>query len=410
MNRKNIIILIVLLIVPLSYFTFRTEFSIEKIEHEYKPVNEIFIVKKDNQALLNGFNESISNIEFNVDGLSFDSMHKKYGSKRYFYDFASEKFYYSDELKESNEIENIINDKVELNLEDFEIFTLNGNLLYKLSEDKSKMIFINNENKLVSYNLNRNRYKVINYENNISSYDEFYQNYTISLDNGYISIFDETENLSIFGADSGNLYGDEIKCYSPMWLDDTNLLIKHLDSKNNEIKLGIYDVVHKKFKYFYSTVNEMFEKQYYKDNVINIFETKMDGNLFLIRYNIEKKEFLKINLGNININEIEKINLQNNKLILVEKNENDYTMNIVDLLKNNVKVHSKISRFLDSYAYIKDELIIIKKDKNYLMMRDDNTRFLISTEDQLINIVENELYLLLNFKNQNEYNIMIIKK
>jgi len=408
MNKKYIAIFIILLILPLSYFTFRTEISVENIKSEYKPVNEIFVVKKDKQVILNGFKEAINNVEFNIDGLSFDSIHKKYGDKRYFYNFSSDKFYYLDEIKNKNEKEE--KEDMTVNLSDFEIFNINGNLLYKLSEDKSKIIYINNENKLVSYNLNKNRYKIINYENKIDSYDEFYKNYNISIENGYISIYDKTENLSIFGADSGKLYGNKIECYDPMWLNDVNLLITHFDNKNNELKLGIYDVVHKKFKYFYSTENMIFETKYFNDNIINIFETKSDGILCLIRYNIEKKEFLKIDLGKININKVEEISLLNNKLILVQKKEKECILNIVDLLNNNVKIYTNISRFLDSYVYFGDEFIIIKKDKNYLMISAENTRFLINTDDDIIKIIENELYVMLNFKNENEYYLMILKK
>jgi len=410
MNKKNIVIFIILLILPLSYFTFRTEISVENIKNEYKPINESYVIKKDKQVILNGFKESIDNVEFNIDGLSFDSMHKKYGEKRYFYNFSSEKFYYSDEINNKNEVEETTEEDVAVNLDAFEIFNLNGNLLYKLSEDKGKIIYINNENKLISYNLNKNKYKIINYENKINSYDEFYNNYNISTENGYISIYDKIESLSIFGADSGNLYGNKIECYDPMWINDVNLLITHFDNKNNELKLGIYDVVHKKFKYFYSTKNTIFETKYFSDNIINIFETKSDGILYLIRYNIEKKEFLKIDLGRININELEKINLQNNKFVLVQKNEKDYVLNIVDLLNNNVKTYSNISRVFNSYVYFGDKFIIIKKNKNYLMVSDETTRFLINTGDDILNIIENELYVVLNFKNENEYYLMIIKK
>jgi hypothetical protein len=242
MNKKIIIAFTLCLLLLLSYYTFRTEIEVEKIEAEYKIVNEIFISKDSGQTILNGFKDSIHDVEITDNKISFVANHKKYGDKIYYYDFNKDNFFYSEIVltEKVAELNEVFQSDLDI-LNDFEIKKINLKPLYKISDDNKKLIYINLENELISYNLEKNISKTIDCTNDIGGFLDFFDNYNISKENGYISIYNKENNLSIFGADTGKLYGSKIYGYDAIWINDYELILTHYDEKNKENKLGIYN-------------------------------------------------------------------------------------------------------------------------------------------------------------------------
>ncbi len=412
MNKKIIIVFTLCLLLSLSYYTFRTEIEVEKIEAEYKIVNENFISKGSGQIILNGFKDSICDVEIIDNKVSFISNHKKYGDKIYYYDFNKDNFFYSEIDSTKKKVESKENFQNDLDiLDEFKIKDINSKLLYKISDDNKKIIYINLENELISYNFKKNRFKIINYTNEIDNYLDFFDNYNISKENGYISIYNNKENdLSIFGADSGKLYGSKICGYDAIWITDCELILSYYDEKNKENKLGIYNVLNRKINYFYATANEIYKGKYYQNRMVNLFESNSDGDLVLTRYNRENDEFININIGKINISEIIDIKLYDEKLIVVKKDTENYILNIIDLKDNNVRRYSNVSMFLNDYLQVKNQFIILKSNGNYLKINDDDIKYLTTTDDELVELFDFvEGILIFNFKNDSEFYIKIIE-
>ena len=252
--------------------------------------------------------------------------------------------------------------------------------------------------------------KIINYKNTIKTSMDFFNNYSISEKGGYISINYEKNNLSILGADTGNLYGSEIQGYDATWISDTKLLLNYYDMKNEEVKLGIYNVLNRKIKYFYSTNNDIYKVKYYYDGIINLFETDNQENLVLVRYNSENNEFAKIDIGNIKNSKIVDIQLYVDKLIVIQEDVINSKLSIIDLKTNIVRRYENVSMFLDNYLQVKDEFIVLKLEDKYLRISDDNTKYLIHTDNQLIKMNDDiKKFIIFNFKNENEYYINIIE-
>lgn len=411
MNKKNGFIFILCIALPLAYYTFKTEIEVENCETEYKLVNEVFVEKKDNQIILEGFKDPIRDIKITDNQISFISIHKKYGEKKYFYDFRNNELFYSNIALDKEIIESKVKSRdYEKILSELDIKELDDELLYKISDSNDKLICIDSENNLISYNLKNDKMKIIKSNNNIKTSIDFFNNYTISEKGGYISINYGENNLSILGADTGNLYGSEIQGYDATWISDTKLLLNHYDMKNEEVKLGIYNVLNRKIKYFYSTNNDIYKVKYYYDGTINLFEIDSKEKLFLVRYNSENNEFAKIDIGKIKNSKIIDIQLYVDKLIVIQEDVANYKLSIIDLKTNIVRKYENASMFLDNYLQLKDEFIFLKLEDKYLRISDDNIKYLIRTDNKLINMNDDiKKFIIFNFKNENEYYINIIE-
>ncbi|MEA1975485.1 MAG: hypothetical protein U9N10_08050, partial [Bacillota bacterium] len=132
--------------------------------------------------------------------------------------------------------------------------------------------------------------------------------------------------------------------------------------------------------------------------------------LFLVRYNSENNEFAKIDIGKIKNSKIIDIQLYVDKLIVIQEDVANYKLSIIDLKTNIVRKYENASMFLDNYLQLKDEFIFLKLEDKYLRISDDNIKYLIRTDNKLINMNDDiKKFIIFNFKNENEYYINIIE-
>lgn len=408
MNKKEIIISVFCFIAIIFFYTFRTEIEIEKVESKYELVNEVFVSKKDNKIILNGFNEKIINLSKNEDNISFISEHKKYGVKKYNFSLKTDEFAYID-LEEGSDEKSIFKEKsVELISKDLEgnIKKINSKKLYKKSKNNEKALYINNDDELVSYNLVKNKKVTIPYEINELSIDS----YNFSSKSGYISIYDNINQLSIFGADTGNMYGSKILGVNPNWISDHELVLFHKDSKNNDTKLGVYDVIKSDIKYFYSSTNKIYPKVYYTKGLINFFELDKNNKLYFVQYNQKKSEFKKLVLNNLLYKNIIDAEIDENKAVIVSKTNSNTNIRIIDLYNKNILKYNNISKIKDVFFKKIKDSIIINVDNRFLKVNFKKEEFLTENKEKLIDINLNfENLCILIFEKNDEYYLEMIK-
>ena len=156
--------------------------------------------------------------------------------------------------------------------------------LYQISEDGSKILYYNALDKaLVTYDFDKSIYKTILKNVPEIVLNNFNEKVKLSPLGGYISIeyfSNELEEnfFSIYGADSGKLYGEEIHGIDVTWSKD-DLYLAFFYTRESEIiseasnkivskRLGYYDVENKGIKYLDSTPleKEMVSKLKWQDH------------------------------------------------------------------------------------------------------------------------------------------------
>ena len=156
--------------------------------------------------------------------------------------------------------------------------------LYQISEDGSKVLYYDAFAKtLVTYDFAKDSYKTILKNVPDIILNNFFEKVKLSPLGGYISIeyfSNELEEnfFSIYGADSGKLYGEEIHGIDVTWSKDDSYLAffytkesEKISETSNKIiskRLGYYDVENKAIKYLDSTPleKEMVSKLKWQDH------------------------------------------------------------------------------------------------------------------------------------------------
>lgn len=149
--------------------------------------------------------------------------------------------------------------------------TFDNQILLKISEDLTKMLYYHHDKEtLVTYNFDKDFYRTINAPLEGFTVDFFKNNVQISPIGGYVSIEYSLEILgdsyfSIYGADSGRLYADEVYGTQLSWSPDDEYLCYYYTKEsmkgNNLIdemnmisnRIGYYDVNKKSIKYLDSS-------------------------------------------------------------------------------------------------------------------------------------------------------------
>jgi hypothetical protein len=158
-----------------------------------------------------------------------------------------------------------------------------GEDMYQISENASKLLYYNRKkDSLMTYHFEKKKYKIILENVPEIILDNFYKKVKLSPLGGYVSIEYSSEVLeenffSIYGADSGKIYGDEIHGIDVSWSNDDLYLAYFYTKESEKIeaisdkivskRVGYYDVNNKTINYLDSTPikNEMLSKLYWKE-------------------------------------------------------------------------------------------------------------------------------------------------
>ncbi len=168
--------------------------------------------------------------------------------------------------------------------------------LYKYSKDKTKVLYINTKNRLISYNIKKDFKREIKVEVDDYVLKNFKKKVLISPMAGYISIEYDKENeqfFSVYGADSGRKYKEDIYGYNLSWADDDSKLCYVLSKEGDlkDRKIGYYNIKTKKLDYL-DLKDKIISKIYFKGDDIDFI---VEGNV-LVFYSFNDNKVKKINL------------------------------------------------------------------------------------------------------------------
>lgn len=276
----------------------------------------------------------------------------------------------------------------------------NGSVKYKLSKDLTKLLYYRSENEtIVVYNFKKDFYRTIKAEIDDRILSNFEEQVKISPLGGYVSVeyredIVEDSNFSIFGADSGKLYANDVYGMYLSWSNDEDKVCYYYSKESEAIdgsidhlrigshRVGYYDVSSKKINYIESSSHEewMLSQIYWSDNRITMLAGEISDGFKLnkvISYDFEVQQYDEwlINLEPLPSGiEVELIDYEDTFILLVEgKDEND----IYRIEKNSKELipYDDLTRFDTIEA---SDLYFYKNNNKYITA--DKEKVIISTE------------------------------
>lgn len=241
------------LVLSSTYYLFNPEVSIT--ERDYVEAFELpeEVEIENGYILLNGFSEKPKNIRWMDEShVIFSSDHPNYGQSTF--DFDVEELRLEVALQEND-----------ANASAASINELTNYGLYEVSENGGKLLYYDEERKsLIAKNLVTGFERVIEHEMTASLLENFHEWVELSPDGGFLYIYEPGEvysdaTITIYGADSGRLYGENIKGTSPTWSEDSKKLSFFYTGKNDNVflqdtLLGIFSLRNKNISYV-DTIN-----------------------------------------------------------------------------------------------------------------------------------------------------------
>lgn len=331
----------------------------------------------------------------------------------------------------------------------------NNKLIFKLSRNNEKLAFYDSElEKIRIYTLNSKKIVDIDFETSEYILNNFDDALQFSWEAGYFFLSDiNDENInessfSVFGADSGKLYGDSILGINPTWAN-ANLSIAFIYSKNNidVIKeasdapniaggrLGIFNLKNRKIKYTEVTDepnkiinkplwgnkdNEVFillgsieeEKEYYTPKKILSYSNKNDI-LTDLNYNL--------NTENLSLmgNELE-LRRENEKLLLLGKTTKANNIAVsIDLNNRNMDIIENLHPFSINneskkviFKHLKDGKYLYILDKGIYISNSESSFLKFKSNDNVSAVYEspdnNRILIITNLKDNTELSIIDI--
>lgn len=274
--------------------------------------------------------------------------------------------------------------------------------LYQISEDGSKVLYYNALDKtLVTYDFNKNAYKIILKNVPEIILNNFFEKVKLSPLGGYISIeyfSDELEEnyFSIYGADSGKLYGEEIHGIDVTWSKDDLYLAffytkesEKISESSNKIiskRLGYYDVENKAIKYLDSTPleKEMVSKlkwQGHKTAVLvgHVLDTLNVTGLLINDFKDLNFYEIPMEINGLSPNALINLLWQNQYLWVFINQEDNQDIYKVDTVSGHISLYKDLKPFslIDLEAvnyYYKDGKLITFQDNKVTLADVDKER------------------------------------
>ncbi|RKD27587.1 hypothetical protein SAMN02745883_00504 [Caminicella sporogenes DSM 14501] len=306
-------------------------------------------------------------------------------------------------LKNNKELVKILGDMI-----------YNDKLLFKISSNNKKIAFFDRkENAIKVLNLNNKKIIKLDYEADKNLLENFTKSLQFSYDAGYLIVsYIDVKNISkstfsVFGADSGKLYADEIMGLSPVWANK-NLLIAFIYADNNAKlykkddtykvmgnRVGIFNLKTRKIKYLDSIKREeiIAPFSWAKDDkflyylVRNVFTKEGFYKLFCYdRFNKQVYIYGDYFKGE-NLECFPDMNIINNNLVVKGKVKGENYLKIINLqnrkFENIYEVQEFLTDCIKNYSHIKsiykslnDGTLFYVKN-NLLYLYDDNLKYLI---------------------------------
>lgn len=292
----------------------------------------------------------------------------------------------------------------------------NGKLLLKVSPNNRKVVFYDKKEKDIKiYNLENKKTIKINYEVNDILLKDFDHSIKFSSDAGYIAISNlDIQNISkssftVFGADSGRVYGDKIMGLNPVWANNS-LLISFIYVGNNTKlyqddigmykvagdRIGIFNLRTRKIKYMEPIITKkiitpiLWGKEdrmiYFSVGDFSKKENKYNfKNIFCYDTNTERlivfQEYLKKNVidGYINLEFV------NDKLILTSKSDKNI-LKIIDTKNRKAQSIDNVQEFITKNDDLDSNIVSIYKylgDNKYIYVK-NNCLYLIDNESKYL--------------------------
>ncbi|MBN2795997.1 MAG: hypothetical protein JXR88_11365 [Clostridia bacterium] len=293
--------------------------------------------------------------------------------------------------------------------------TFNGKLLFKVSDDKTKILYYHHDKTtLVTYNFEKDFYRTINIplENfDLANFDHQIQ---ISPKGGYVSIeyrLDALEEsyFSIYGADSGKLYADEVYGAELSWSSEDEYVCyyytKESEYANNLIdgidliskRIGYYDVDKKSIKYLDSSQmdKDIFSKIYWNNHDVSVFIGSINDTFSiegLMTYNFDDQSFQEINLElpALTLNStVEVSNLNDSYIVFAKDSE---THQVFRIMKDSYDVI--VNEDLNAFNVFEDKV-------NYYV----NEGYLITLDDEKL-IISSDAYEGYMFIDHNNFSVL----
>lgn len=298
-------------------------------------------------------------------------------------------------------------------------------LNYKLSDDLSKLVFYHTaKNNLVTYNFEKDFYRTIDASMSDNTLDQFEECVQISPIGGYVSveyrnINSEASYFSIYGADSGKLYAEDVFGIQLSWApDDTRVCyfyskeVTPLDKASVEgmnfigKRIGYYDVENKSIDYIasLSETDQLISKVFWSDHKV----TTLTGDITdlvsihsLLSYDFDTERYNEwpINLTSLPIDT--KIELLNDVDAFILLLEDATKQEILRIEKDSKEVisYSDIKSFdtldeknlyyykgKDRFITVDDEKVTVSNGKSQGFIQLDDTSYFIMPNEALTQI------------------------
>ncbi len=441
LNIKHIIFLVVvvLLLIKLVQLSISEDVSITDREVKKFEVSQEDIISSGQEIIIKSFDEIdrvkwLNNQQLLIEG-SINHVQNKY-----IFDIANyELLMYKDDghapddygeytvLKEIPNIGLLSTDGKSLGLlinrEYHEIIgdvTYDNLMRYTLSDDLSKMLFYNaSKDTIVSYSFEEEFYRTIKAPINSSIVSNFKECVQISPVGGYVSVeyrndIAEESYFSIYGADSGKLYAEDVFGVQLSWAPDDSRVcyfyskeVLPLEQPTVEgmnfigKRIGYYDVENKSIDYI-ATLSEddkLISKVYWSDHMITTLTGDINDNISihsLLSFDFDSETYNEwaIDLTELDVDtKVELLNDVDAFILLLEDSKTHQVMRIEKDSKevisyNDIKSFDTLDES-DLYYY-KGQNKFITVDNQMVTVSNGKSQGFIQLDDASYYIMPNE--------------------
>ena len=446
LNIKHIIFLVVvvLLLIKLVQLSISEDVSITDREVKKFEVSQEDIISSGQEIIIKSFDEIdrvkwLNNQQLLIEG-SINHVQNKY-----IFDIANyELLMYKDDghapddygeytvLKEIPNIGLLSTDGKSLGLlinrEYHEIIgdvTYDNLMRYTLSDDLSKMLFYNaSKDTIVSYSFEEEFYRTIKAPINSSIVSNFKECVQISPVGGYVSVeyrndIAEESYFSIYGADSGKLYAEDVFGVQLSWAPDDSRVcyfyskeVLPLEQPTVEgmnfigKRIGYYDVENKSIDYI-ATLSEddkLISKVYWSDHMITTLTGDINDNISihsLLSFDFDSETYNEwaIDLTELDVDtKVELLNDVDAFILLLEDSKTHQVMRIEKDSKevisyNDIKSFDTLDES-DLYYYkgqnkfitVDNQMVTVSNGKSQGFIQLDDTSYYIMPNEALTQI------------------------
>lgn len=303
--------------------------------------------------------------------------------------------------------------------------TYDNIMRYKLSDDLSKILFYNaSKDTIVSYSFEKDFYKTIKAPIDSSIVSNFKECVQISPVGGYVSIeyrneIAEESYFSIYGADSGKLYAEDVYGVQLSWAPDDSRVCYFYSKEVFPLKqptvegmnfigkrIGYYDVENKSIDYI-ATLSEddkLISKVYWSDHMITTLTGDIDDNISihtLLSFDFDSETYNEwtIDLTELGVDtNVELLNDVDAFILLLEDSKTQQVMRIEKDSKevtsyNDIKTFDTLDES-DLYYYrgqnkfitVDNEMITVSNGKSQGFIQLDDASYYIMPNEALTQI------------------------